>query len=37
MCNLPAIGMYKKHGFVTLGRRPKYYNGVDAITMKKEL
>ncbi|WP_038104206.1 tRNA (adenosine(37)-N6)-threonylcarbamoyltransferase complex dimerization subunit type 1 TsaB [Tropheryma whipplei] len=37
VCNLPAIGMYKKHGFVTLGRRPKYYNGVDAITMKKEL
>ena len=35
--NTPAIALYKKCGFVQNGRRPKYYDGVDAILMAKEI
>ena len=33
----PAIALYKKCGFIENGRRPKYYDGVDAVLMKKEI
>lgn len=33
--NAPAIALYKKCGFIQNGRRPKYYDGIDAILMKK--
>ena len=35
--NTPAINLYRKCGFVQNGRRPKYYDGVDAILMEKEI
>ena len=35
--NYPAIKLYEKMGFSVTGNRPKYYNGVDAIIMKKTL
>lgn len=35
--NTPAIALYKKCGFIENGRRPKYYDGVDAILMVKEI
>ena len=35
--NTPAINLYKKCGFVQNGRRPKYYDGVDAILMAKDI
>lgn len=36
--NLPAQNLYAKYGFKVLGRRKKYYNGVeDAIIMTKDL
>ena len=35
--NYPAIKLYEKCGFIMAGKRPKYYNGTDAIIMKKEL
>ena len=35
--NAPAIALYKKCGFIQNGRRPKYYDGVDAILMRKEI
>jgi len=35
--NTPAINLYKKCGFIQNGRRPKYYDGVDAILMVKEI
>ena len=35
--NIPAKKLYKKHGFKVAGRRPKYYDGTDAIIMRKEL
>ena len=35
--NAPAIALYKKYGFAQNGTRPKYYDGVDAILMKKEI
>lgn len=35
--NAPAIALYKKCGFIQNGRRPKYYDGVDAVLMKKEI
>jgi len=36
--NIPALELYKKHGFVNTGVRPHYYeNGHDAIIMKKEI
>ncbi len=36
--NLPAQNLYEKYGFKVLGRRKKYYNGIeDAIIMTKDL
>lgn len=35
--NIPGQNLYKKHGFKTVGIRPKYYNGIDAILMEKDL
>ena len=35
--NAPAIALYKKCGFIQNGRRPKYYDGVDAILMVKNI
>jgi len=35
--NAPAIALYKKCGFIQNGRRPKYYDGVDAILMQREI
>ena len=35
--NAPAIDLYKKCGFMQNGLRPKYYDGVDAILMQKEI
>lgn len=35
--NAPAIALYKKCGFIENGRRPKYYDGIDAILMEKEI
>ena len=36
--NIPAIGLYKKSGFINAGIRPHYYeNGNDAVIMKKEI
>ena len=35
--NTPAKNLYKKCGFKPTGRRPKYYDGTDAIIMSKGL
>ena len=35
--NTPARKLYKSNGFSEIGVRPKYYDGIDAIMMKKEL
>ena len=35
--NHPARQLYSSNGYVEIGVRPKYYDGVDAIMMKKEL
>lgn len=35
--NVPAKKLYEKYGFVVAGKRPKYYDGINAIIMKKEL
>jgi ribosomal protein S18 acetylase RimI-like enzyme len=36
--NDSAIGFYKNHGFMEIGRKRGYYNGrLDALSMKKEL
>ena len=35
--NEAALALYKKCGFVQNGLRPKYYDGVDAILMQKEI
>ena len=35
--NVPAKKLYEKYGFVAAGKRPKYYDGINAIIMKKEL
>jgi [ribosomal protein S18]-alanine N-acetyltransferase len=34
--NEAAIGLYRSVGFEQAGLRPGYYNGVDAITMRRE-
>ena len=36
--NDPAIGLYKKHGFVQFGVRKNYYqpSGADALTMRRD-
>lgn len=35
--NRPARQLYSSNGYVEIGVRPKYYDGIDAIMMKKEL
>ena len=35
--NYNAIRIYEKYGFESVALREKYYNGVDALLMKKEL
>lgn len=35
--NVPARKLYERAGFHQIGIRPKYYDGVDAIMMEKEL
>jgi ribosomal-protein-alanine N-acetyltransferase len=35
--NAAARKLYEKLGFSRIGIRPKYYGGIDAITMSKEL
>ena len=35
--NYPAKKLYEKMGFKVAGKRPKYYNGTDAIIMSKKL
>ena len=35
--NIPAKKLYENMGFKMVGLRPKYYDGVDAILMEKEL
>ena len=35
--NTPARSLYQQNGYKEIGVRPKYYDGVDAIMMKKEL
>jgi ribosomal-protein-alanine N-acetyltransferase len=35
--NVVAIKLYEKNGFTRTGLRPKYYDGIDAITMTKEI
>lgn len=32
--NITAINFYKKHGFKTIGKRKKFYNGQDALLMQ---
>ena len=35
--NAPARAMYEQLGFVQVGVRPKYYDGIDAIVMRKDI
>ena len=35
--NIPAQNLYENCGFKTIGLRPKYYDGVDAILMAKDI
>lgn len=35
--NTPARNLYQQNGYKEIGVRPKYYDGVDAVTMKKDL
>ena len=35
--NIKAINLYKKYGFIEVGVRRGYYQGIDGILMKKEL
>ena len=35
--NIPAQKLYENSGFVRVGLRPKYYDGVDAILMSKDI
>jgi len=35
--NIPAQKLYENNGYKPVGLRPKYYDGVDAIIMKKDL
>ena len=35
--NIAGINLYKKYGFSQAAIRPKYYRGVDALLMMKEL
>lgn len=35
--NVPAIGLYEKHGFAVVGKRPRYYKGGDALIMRLDI
>lgn len=35
--NTPAQNLYKNAGYQTVGVRPKYYDGIDAIMMRKDI
>ena len=36
--NASAIAFYRRHGFIEIGRKPGYYNGVlDALSLRKDL
>ena len=35
--NIPAQKLYENHGFNQVGLRPKYYDGIDAILMSKDI
>lgn len=35
--NTAARALYDNNGFVAVGRRPKYYDGIDAIIMEKQI
>ena len=35
--NTPAQKLYENMGFKTVGLRPKYYDGIDAILMSKDI
>ena len=35
--NCPARVLYEHNGYVQIGIRPKYYDGIDAVMMKKDL
>ena len=35
--NIPAQKLYENHGFNRIGLRPKYYDGIDAILMSKNI
>ena len=35
--NTPAKKLYEKYGFKIVGTRPKYYDGIDAILMEKDI
>lgn len=35
--NVPARKLYEKQGYTQVGKRPKYYDGIDAIIMEKSL
>ena len=37
LTNEPAKKLYENNGYKTVGLRPKYYDGVDAIIMQKDL
>ncbi len=35
--NVAARALYEQDGFVQIGVRPKYYDGIDAILMRKDI
>lgn len=35
--NAPARNLYQNNGYAEIGVRPKYYDGVDAIMMRKDI
>jgi len=35
--NTAARALYDRNGFVSVGRRPKYYDGIDALIMEKQI
>lgn len=35
--NHPALALYRRFGFVETGRRPAYYENVDAVLMQRDL
>jgi ribosomal-protein-alanine N-acetyltransferase len=35
--NIPGLKLYENCGFLRVGLRPKYYDGIDAILMSKDI